>query len=136
MKKAILILFALAIAVVNTNAQDAKAAKKPKTAEQRTEKVMTKLNEKLSLTDTQKPKVKEIILKREQQQEANRKQFEKDQAALKEANKKVRKSSDEELKAALTPEQIEKLKQHRAEMREKHKAKKGAAANSEPDDEI
>ena len=133
MKKNILILFALAIAVANSNAQEAKTLK---TADQRTEKIMTKLTEKLSLNETQKPKDKEIILKHQQQQETNRKQFEKDPTALKEANKKVRKASDEELKAVLTPEQLEKLKQHRAEMREKRKAKKSAANDVDADDEI
>jgi hypothetical protein len=132
MKKVILVLFTTAIAFVSSsNAQEKKATSK--TPEQRTEKIVSKLNEVLALNEDQKGKVKDVILKREQQRAELHKKFEKDKEGLKEANQKNMKAAEEELRKILSPEQIEKLKKHREEMKQKHKDKKGASAS--PDDD-
>ena len=120
MKKIILISFAFAIVNANTRAQEGKTRL---TAEQRTEKMIAKLNDDLAFNDDQKLKVKEVVLKREMQREEINKQFEKERAAFKEANKKNMAATEEQLKIILTPEQIEKLKKHRKEMRLHHKQK-------------
>ncbi len=133
MKKAILILFINAVALVNSHAQEKKPA--PKTPEQRTEKMLSKLNETIALNDDQKAKVKDVILKREQQRAEINKKFEKAQEEFKEANRKNMKISKEELEKTLTPEQIEKLKKHREEMKQKHKEEKTGNASPEEDEE-
>jgi Spy/CpxP family protein refolding chaperone len=122
MKKIILISFAVAIATVNGFAQEKKGERK--TPEQRTEKIVVKLNEKLALTDDQKTKVKEVILKQEQQREVSRKQFENNRDAFKESNKKNMQATDVALKNILTPDQMEKVKQLREEQKEKRENKK------------
>lgn len=133
MKKTILILFAFAIAAVNSNAQPKKDA--PKSPEQRTEKIMGKLNEVLTLTDDQKPKVKNVILKREQKKAELHKKFPNDKAAFNKANKENIKIAEAELKAVLTAEQVDKLKKHREEMKQKHKNKKAAKADEDDIDD-
>lgn len=133
MKKTILILFAFAIAVVNSNAQPKKDT--PKSPEQRTEKIMGKLNEVLTLTDDQKPKVKNIVLKREQTKAELHKKFPNDKEGFKKANKENIKVAEAELKAVLTAEQAEKLKKHREEMKQKQKDKKAAKASEDDIDD-
>lgn len=133
MKKTILVLFAFAIAVVNSSAQPKKDA--PKSPEQRTEKIMGKLNEVLTLTDDQKPKVKSVVLKREQTRADLHKKFPNDKEAFKKANKENMKTAEAELKGVLTAEQVDKLKKHREEMKQKHKDKKATkAAEDDIDD--
>lgn len=124
MKKIILISFVVAIASANGSAQEKKVSHK--TPEQRTERITVKLNEELALNDVQKVKVKEVILKREQQREESIKQFESSREVFKEANKKNIKATEEELKTILTPEQMGKLKQSKEEM--KQKRQKGGAS--------
>lgn len=121
MKKIILISFAIAIATANGSAQEKKVPHK--TPEQRTERRTVKLNQELALNDVQKVKVKEVILKQELQREESIKQFEGNREALKEANKKSMKESEDELKTILTPEQMEKLKQHKEEVKQKRQKK-------------
>ena len=132
MKKTILILFAFSIAVVNSEAQPKKDA--PKSPEQRTEKIINKLNEVLVLNDVQKPKVKSIVLKREQTKTELHKKFANDKEGFKNANKANMKAYATDLKQMLTPEQFEKLKAHRESMKQKRKEKK--AAQDDKDDDL
>lgn len=113
MKKIIIGLFMLAVATVNAQLPQGKSP------EERAEKRYARLTKELSLTAEQQTKVKQIILKNEQQRETK-----KQNEATKEENKKLRQSFDEELKAVLTPEQFTKLQETRKEMRAKH-AKRG-----------
>ncbi len=129
MKKLILISFALTIVAATGLAQPEKKAKK--TPEERTEKIVTKLSAELALNDSQKAKVKEIVLKREKEHEKISDQFEKDRNTFKEASKKNIETGDEQLKSVLTPEQMEKLKAGREEMKQKHKDKKGKRPHGE-----
>ncbi len=132
MKKVILVLFAVAIAAVNMNAQEKKqVAKDP---EQRTEKMVTRMNDLLALNDEQKVKVKAVILTREQKKAELHKQYEKDKASFKKANRENIKSSEEDLKKILTPEQTEKLKKHREEMKKKRRDKKAEVVPSKESD--
>ncbi len=124
MKKIILISFALAIASANVFAQGKKASHL--TPEQLAEELTVKLNEDLALTDVQKVKVKEVILKREQQREISIKQLERSRDVFKEANKLSMKTAEDSLKTILTPEQMNKMRQHKKQM--KKKAQKKAAA--------
>lgn len=121
MKKIILISFAIAIATANGSAQEKKVPHK--TPEQRTERRTVKLNQELALNEVQKVKVREVVLKQELQRDESIKQFEGNREALKEANKKNMKESEDELKTILTPEQMEKLKQHREEIKQKRQKK-------------
>ena len=124
MKKTILILFTVAIAAVNVKAQEKKPA--VKSPEERTEKMVGRLNDVLALNDEQKVKAKDIILKREQKRTELHKQYEKDKQSFKKANRENMKSGEEELKKILTPEQSEKLKKHHEEMKQKHKGKRAS----------
>lgn len=134
MKKTIIISFLVAIAMVKgSRAQEKKPA--PKTPEQRTEKMVSKLNEVLVLNADQKVKVKDVIMKREQQRAEINKKFEKAKEEFKEANQKNMKITKEELEKILTPEQVEKLKKHKEEIKQKHKDKKGGNLSPEDDDE-
>ena len=129
MKKIILISFAVAIASANGMAQEQKAPRK--TPEQRTEQIIVKLSEELVLNDVQKVKVKEVILKREQQREESFKQLESNREEFRETNKKNLKASEEELKTILTPVQMEKLKKLREERKQKRQ-KRGMLNTSPP----
>ncbi|MFY9310542.1 MAG: hypothetical protein WAQ28_15970 [Bacteroidia bacterium] len=132
MKKTFLILFAFAIAIVNGKAQEKKGA--GQTPEQRTEKMLAKLNEVVTLSDDQKAKAKPVILKRETERTDLKKKYpNKDE--FKKANRENMKKAEVELKKILTAEQAEKLKKHREEMKEKRKAKKASGTAPEDDDE-
>ncbi len=133
MKKTILILFTVAIAAVNMSAQEKKSV--AKSPEQRTEKMVTRLNEVLALNDDQKVKVKAVVLKREQKRAELHKQYETDKESFKKANRENIKTGEAELKKILTPEQTEKLKKHREEMKQKRKDKKAAATTAPDEDE-
>ena len=120
MKKIILSLVAVAIAFATTNAQDKKAPTQ-KTPEQRTERFMTKLTEEYALTEEQKPKVKDLILKREQSRDELRKKYADDNNSFATEFKKANAEADKNVKALLTPEQIEHQKQYIEEARKRNK---------------
>ncbi len=126
MKKIIFGLFTLAIATVNAQEKatpvmpPTPAAQTPApaqvspmqrqqaggvTAEDRTEKMITRMTQELTLTPEQQPKVKQLILKREQDKDANRKKMD----VVREENKKILESFDTDLKKLLTPEQTTKM---------------------------
>jgi len=122
MKKLILSVFVAAIVSANSFAQD--PARPMKTPEDRTERQVEKMNKDLSLTDEQKPKIKEIVLKREQAREELMKKYPEKNEAFREENKKLNAQSDEQIRAILTKEQLEKRKQFREDGMEKNKAGK------------
>ena len=73
MKKVILSLAVAVIVSANCVAQE--QTRQMKTPEDRTERQVEKMNKDLSLTDEQKPKVKEIVLKHEQEREELNKKY-------------------------------------------------------------
>ncbi len=75
------------------------------TPEDRTEKLITRMTQELTLTPEQQPKVKQLILKREQDKDVNRKKMD----ALRDENKKIMDSFDVEIKKLLTPDQVTKM---------------------------
>ena len=98
------------------------------TAEQRAQKTVNKINEVVSLTEAQKPKMYDFALTRAKGMEAVREKY-KGQPDKKEALQaeitEIRKAFRVNAKAILTPEQLEKAKttseNHKAEKAEKNK---------------
>lgn len=91
------------------------------TAEERAEKAATAMQQKLSLNDEQKSKIKQIELDRFKQHDALR---QKDETAMKakfEARKADMKAHQDKIDAVLTPEQKTKLAASREEMKGKMK---------------
>ena len=107
MKKIILIVSVVTIASTNMFAQRQKSP--CKTPEERTERILDRMKEKLLLSDEQEAKIQPIILKREQQRD----EFMSKSEELREANRKTVKAAEAELKTVLTPEQTEKMKKER-----------------------
>ncbi|MBI5217316.1 MAG: hypothetical protein HY958_00100 [Bacteroidia bacterium] len=95
-----------------------------KTPDQRTEKIVKKFKEILTLTDEQAPKVKEVILKREKQHDADHKKYTKDSDASKAAKKERNKIAHNELKNILSADQFDALKKWRKEQVAIQKSKK------------
>ena len=121
MKKIILAFAVLLITSIGMNGQPQGGKQSRKTPEERTERIITKMKTDLALSDDQVLKLKPVILKREQQRdEAYGKMNE-----TKMDTKKARMDAEDEFQKILTPEQYEKLKQERKEMREKHHDKQG-----------
>jgi len=118
MKKIILTLAVLVMTTISINAQESKEPRK--SPEERTEKIVTKMKTDLALSDDQVTKLKPIILKREQKRDALRSTM----SDAKDRHKEMAKETEDDLKNILSPEQMEKLKQQRKEMREKHMQKK------------
>jgi hypothetical protein len=113
MRKIILIVSVVAIASTNMFGQRQKSP--CKTPEQRTEKILDRMKEKLLLSNEQQAKIQPIILKREQQRD----EFLSKSEALKDANRKTMKAAEAELKTVLTPAQSEKMKQEREKNKQK-----------------
>lgn len=87
--------------------------------EQRIEKKVASLDEKVSLTDTQKEQVKAIFSVTASQMQSLRKA---EGEENKDAIRELRKDEREKVKAVLTPEQVSKLQVIKKEERELHKA--------------
>lgn len=117
MKKIILTFAMVATATISMFAQESKQPRK--SPEERTEKIVEKWKTDFTLSDDQVSKLKPIVLKREQQRDELRAKM----SAEKENHKKMAKETEEYFKKILTPEQMEKLKSQRKEMREKHMQK-------------
>ena len=114
MKKIILILFTVAIASVNSLAQEPAKPKQPKkTPEERAENMTKRLTKELNLNEDQQVKTKAIILKRELSREKISKE-------MKESPAKVK----EEFKQVLTPEQFQKFEMKEAEMKKKREERR------------
>ena len=126
---------------INVKAQNSKAnsaaAKPTKTAEERTEMWMKKMTEKLSITDAQSAKVKDIVLKREKQRDADREKFKSDKEGFRAASKERNVVFDSEIRKVLTVEQYQKLREARRDARTKAKEKKQKGNDSSmPSDEL
>lgn len=114
MKKTIFILFAVAIASVNSLAQEPVKEKTPKkTPEERAENMTKRMTKELNLNADQQVKAKAIILKRELERE-------KITQEMKERHGKAK----EEFKAFLSPEQFQKFEQKEAEMKKKREERR------------
>lgn len=141
MKKIILSLVAVAIVSATSFGQQTTTApaktpaaapdKSPKSAEQRTDRFMLKATMEYGLTEEQKPQVKAIILTREIQRDELRKQNPGNNEAFQSAFKKVNSETDREIKALLTPAQIEHQKQFREEQRQRNKDNAAKKASGE-----
>jgi phosphomevalonate kinase len=111
-----LTLAVIAIASVSMFAQ----SKSPrKTPEERTEKIVVKMKNDLALSDDQIVKLKPVILKREQHREELREKMD----TVRSHTRKIMKDAEEDLKKILTAEQLEKLKQERKGMHDRHRQK-------------
>jgi hypothetical protein len=118
MKKIMLTFIVVAIASVSMFAQKSKPPRK--TPEERTEKIVVKMKADLALSEEQVLKLKPVILKREQQRDELYTKMD----TVKSHSRKVMKDAEDEFKKILTPGQLEKLKQERQEMHDKHMQKK------------
>jgi protein CpxP len=99
MKKLILILFAVAIASANMFAQEAETKEQAKkTPEERATNTVRRMTKDFSLTAEQQAKVKVLILKMEQDREAEMN-----------AKKEIKAKMDAEMKMILNSEQFEKF---------------------------
>jgi hypothetical protein len=127
MKKIILIVSVVAIASANIFGQEKKSP--CKTPEERTERILGRMKEKLLLSNEQEAKIQPIILKREQKRD----EFMSKSEALRDANKKTMKAAEEELKTVLTPEQSEKMKKERDQNKEKRMNRRGQSRKTDGD---
>jgi membrane-bound lytic murein transglycosylase len=114
MKKIMFSVVVIAIASVSMFAQTSKPPRK--TPEERTEKIVVKMKSDLALSDDQVLKLKPVILKREQQREDLYTKMD----TVKSHSKKIMQDAEQDFKKILTPDQLEKLKQERKEMHDKH----------------
>jgi hypothetical protein len=117
MKKIMLTVVAIAIASVSMFAQKSKSPRK--TPDERTEKIVVKMKNDLALSDDQVSKLKPVILKREQERENLYTKMD----TVKSHSRKIMQDAEEDFKKILTSEQLEKLKQERKEMHDKHMQK-------------
>ncbi len=121
MKRIILILFTVAIASVNSLAQEPPKESAPKkTPEERAENMTKRLTKELNLNADQQVKAKAIILKREQDRESMIKK-------TKDAHEKTK----AEFKAFLSEEQFKKFETKEEEMKKKReeRRKQGSRPN-------
>jgi hypothetical protein len=118
MKKIMLTVIAVAIASISTFAQKSKPPRK--TPGERTERIVVKMKTDLALSDDQVLKLKPVILKREQQRDELYTKMD----TVKTHTRKIMKDAEEDFKKILTTEQLEKLKQERKEMHDKHMQKR------------
>lgn len=116
------LFYTVALVVMGITASYAQKPERQKlTAEERADKFATAMQQKLSLTEDQKLKVKQLELDRAKQNDDLRK---KDGDAIKgkmEERKALNKAHQDKLDAILTPEQRTKLAASREEMRGKMK---------------
>ncbi len=113
-KRIILILFTVAIASVNSMAQEPTKSDPPrKTPEERTENMTKRLTKELALNPEQQIKTKAIILKREQNREKMSKE-------MREEHMKVK----QEFKSFLSEEQFQKFEKKEAEMKKKREERR------------
>jgi Spy/CpxP family protein refolding chaperone len=117
MKKLIMILFAVATGTANINAQEPVQPPPPKkTPEQRAEMVTKNMTKNLDLKPEQQEKIKAIIIKREKEREALKEN-------MKGRHEVMEKQLEEDFQKILSPEQFEKFKKRREEMKKKRMEK-------------
>lgn len=122
--KRIILTFAVAvISTISICAQENKQENKEvrKSPEERTERIVSRWKTDLALSDDQVNKLKPVVLKREQQRDELRAKMNN----ARDQHRRIAKETVEDFKNILTPEQMEKLKQQRKEMRERHEHRKG-----------
>lgn len=134
MKKILFLMLALTITGSCIFAQGKQ--KQAKTAEERTEKIYSKINEIVQLKEEQKLKVKDIILHREKARDADRKEYAGNNEGLKKSAEGRNQERDADLKANLTPEQYQKLMEHRQQMKQKYHEKKAKKEQIEEDTDL
>ena len=124
--KVAIIMIALLTSVftVNTVYSQSDGVKQKKTPEERAQKVSEKLGIKLSLTSEQQSKVYDIILSHCHQADQIRAN-ETSKETRKEQIKNLRQSTDSQITAVLTDEQVIKYNELKQMMKEKRKQKKG-----------
>ena len=113
MKRIILTFAVVVMATISIFAQERKEPRK--SPEERAEKIVARMKTDLALSDDQVSKLKPVVLKREQQREELRSKVNN----ARDQHRQMAQQTEEDFKNILTPEQMEKLKQHRKEMREK-----------------
>lgn len=118
MKKIILTFAVVVISMISILAQENKEPRK--SAAERTERIVARMKTDLALSDDQVSKLKPVILKREQQRDELRSKM----SDARDQHRQMAKEADDDFKTILTPDQMEKLKQQRKEMREKHAHRK------------
>lgn len=125
MKKMMMMVLMLAIAVMSAKAQESKPAPPKKTPEERAENITRRMTKELDLSPEQQTKVKAAVLKRETMRE------QKVEAAKAEMDK-----IDAEFKQILNKEQYVKFQQKREEMKKKRKEGREGKPHPEggPDD--
>ena len=134
MKKILILILVFVASGTSLFAQQKQ--QKNKTAEERTEKIYTKLNEALELRDDQKLKVKDIILVREQARDNDKKELGANSEALKKANQVRNEEREENLKANLSPAQYAKLLEFRDKKKKERHMNKEAKTAEESNDEL
>ncbi len=121
MKKIIVMLFAVVITSANMLAQEPRKNDHPKrTPEERAQVQLKKMTKDLALTADQQTKLKALFLKREQAKENKMK-----------GHKDEREKMEADVQSILTPEQFQKFKTNREEMkkrREEHRPSPPAPA--------
>ena len=107
----LVLLFVVGITFGQTQTAPAKeqssSPAKPMTNDERADKQLKKLTERLTLTNDQQPKVRAILMSSLQQEEADKKTANGDMAKLKELNTKRDEKRKIDIKAILTPKQLE-----------------------------
>lgn len=105
-----------------------KKGQKKLTPEQIAEKQTKRMTNQLSLTESQKQPVYDIMLERVKQRAVDREACKGEKECASAAMRKRNMRADEKLKATLSPEQYEKLKSLRAAAKENKGKGKGGAA--------
>lgn len=117
MKKILMILFAVTIGAATANAQEKRQSPPPKkTPEERAANMTAHMTKSLALNPEQQKRVKELILKREKEREELM-----DKA--KNSREEMEKQMEADLQKILSPEQFEKFKKKREEMKNKRNDK-------------
>lgn len=141
MKKIILLAACLFTLTTATKAQEVAKAKTETraqhvklTPEQRAQKNVDELDKVVTLTEDQKPKVKELALTRISKADAIRDKYKGQpdkKAAVKTEVDVVKKEYRQAVKAILTPEQLEKVKAKRNEMKADKATQRAAGQHAE-----
>ncbi|MDF2435774.1 MAG: hypothetical protein K0Q95_150 [Bacteroidota bacterium] len=122
MKKLLMTLFTVAVASVNTIAQEvAKTPPPRKTPEERADNMTARMTKALALNAEQQQKVKTMILQREKEKEELREK-------AKGSQEKMQASIEADLQKILTPEQFDKFKKNQEEMKKKRLERKANPA--------
>ncbi|MFL5765393.1 MAG: hypothetical protein ACJ77K_15720 [Bacteroidia bacterium] len=123
MKKIIFILFAVAIASVNSMAQEPGRAQ-GKTPEERAENITKRLTKELDLSPEQQAKTKALILKQEQDRVKLQEQLKADREKMQAQMKQDHEQMKAQFQTLLSSDQFKKFEAKEKEMKEKQEARK------------